>query len=73
MLTCSPWISSKYKRCGNTIDFTLHSGLRTTFGMDKTIAPHPMVYINLTKYKVCIYQVWVLLLSSSFQYQSCEV
>lgn len=39
-----PEESGKKIRCGNYICLTLKSGLRNTFGMDKTIAPHQKVY-----------------------------
>lgn len=76
MILCSPvpyGEAVKIKRCGNTINFTLFSGFSHCLGMDKTIAPHQTVYRNLTKYKVGIYQVWVLLLSSSCHFKFCEI
>ncbi len=44
MLPNSPKKADKKIRCGNYICLILRLGLRNTFGMDKTIAPHQKVY-----------------------------
>jgi len=55
MLTNSQMKADKKIRCGNYICFTLHSGLRITFGMDKTIAHTKLTIFRPVK--VSIYQL----------------
>ena len=62
----------RHKKVWEPICFILVTGSRIASGMDKTIAPHQEVYI-VHLHDEYISNVWVLLLSSSFQFQICEI